>query len=337
MYNRRARPTLRVLKEDLNSEWENPGPKRALEEGIYTSLHPLSELPHPLIRKAVEAFGENENEDARRERIRSATKAIVWKIRYEQWRGAVWADPETGVRWLIAAGRAKGQHKDTDDFYEEVARENDKNDLKNWLPTEEDTRLLKREAGADLRLAWELDIQRQVLEVLRDINAGGTARFEILQPRKQTKLADVKITVSPVRNDGTEADDTIDTDDVVVVVDPVSKFAGSNVLWQLTLRILISISAPEQSWDPFGMTFSNMGEPGQWTKRVAELQQLVERNELAFSEPGKESHYIHRDHLSRKTVEGKAVRSLCGVRFVPLHDHETMPVCPDCTKLYESL
>ncbi|MGV0433062.1 DUF3039 domain-containing protein [Corynebacterium sp. 20_84] len=33
----------------------------------------------------------------------------------------------------------------------------------------------------------------------------------------------------------------------------------------------------------------------------------------------------------------KAVRSLCGVRFVPLHDHETMPVCPDCTKLYESL
>ena len=337
MYNRRARPTLRLLKEDLNSEWENPGPKRALEEGNYSSLHPLSELPHPLIRKAADAFGENENEDAPREKIRSATKAVVWKIRYEQWRGAVWADPGTGVRWLIAAGLAKGQHRDADDFYEDVARENDTNDFKNWLPTEEDTRLLKREAGADLRLSWELDIQRQVLDVLSEIHAGGTGRFQILQPKTETKLADVEISIEQVRNDGSDGDDTINTDDVVVVIAPQSRFAGSNVLWQLTMRILISISAPEQSWDPFGTTFSNMGEPGQWTERVAELQQLVERNELAFSEPGKESHYIHREHLSRRTVEGKAVRSLCGVRFVPLRDHENMPVCPDCSKLYEAL
>ena len=80
-----------------------------------------------------------------------------------------------------------------------------------------------------------------------------------------------------------------------------------------------------------------MGDPGQWTRRVAELEQLVERDELAFSEPGKESHYIHREHLTWKSFDGKAVRSLCGVRFVPLQDHANMPVCPECTKLYESL
>lgn len=331
MYNRRARPTLRVLKEDLNSEWENPAPKRALEEGAYSDLHPLSELPHPLIRKAVDAFGEDEHEDGTREKIRSATAITLWKIRCEQWRGAIWMDPETGVRWLIAAGLAKGGHKDADDFYEGVGRENDSNAFKYWLPTEDDIRLLKREAGAALRFVWELGIQRQVLDVLREIHAGGTSRFEILQPKKTTKLADVEITVDPVRNDG-----DIDTDDVVVVIDPVGEYASSNVLWQLTLRILISISAPEQGWDSFGWTFSNMGEPGQWTGRVAELERLVERDELAFSEPGKESHYIHREHLTWKSIEGKAVRSLCGVRFVPLQDHENMPVCPECTKLFKS-
>lgn len=57
MHSRRARPTLRVLQEDLNSEWDSAQPRRALADGHLGELHPPSELPHPIIAKAVDSFG----------------------------------------------------------------------------------------------------------------------------------------------------------------------------------------------------------------------------------------------------------------------------------------
>lgn len=56
MHSRRARPTLRLLAEDLTADWGSPRPRRLLDEGQVGELHPLSELPHPIIAKATEAF-----------------------------------------------------------------------------------------------------------------------------------------------------------------------------------------------------------------------------------------------------------------------------------------
>ncbi|MEA4944613.1 MAG: DUF3039 domain-containing protein [Propionicimonas sp.] len=53
-------------------------------------------------------------------------------------------------------------------------------------------------------------------------------------------------------------------------------------------------------------------------------------NELAESEPGQFAHYTHRQHLAGNTIDGKAVRGLCGVYFVPTQDHDAMPCCPIC-------
>lgn len=64
---------------------------------------------------------------------------------------------------------------------------------------------------------------------------------------------------------------------------------------------------------------------------------LVAGHELAEFEPGRYSHYAHRTHLAGSTIEGKAVRAICGVFFVPTQDHEALPICANCQEQYEAL
>jgi hypothetical protein len=296
-----------------------------LAAGELFELHPLSELPHPIIAKAVEAFGPDHANDNYVGPIASSTRLRLLEIKSSQWRGGVWEDPDSGVRWLLVAGLAKGGHQDHDDFYMKVQRENDSGDPSRWLPTEADLRLLKQETAARLRTAWEIDVQRAVLDALRTVDAGGSQRIEIQHPViDQGTFAQVDLTVTPVREDWYEADE------VVVEILPESKYAGSALLWQLTVRVLISIEPPEQHWDRFGDTYSNIGEPGSWTQRTHALAALVEANELAVSEPGSTSHYTHRQHLAGRTIDGHAVRALCGTYFVPTQDHDSLPRCPTC-------
>lgn len=330
MHNRRARPTLRVLKEDLTSGWGNPFPRRALEHDNLEGLHPLSDLPHPIISKAKAVFGENPAEDESQQEIASATKLRLWEVKNSQWRGGVWQDKE-GVRWLVVAGLAKGGHEDHDDFYKKIQRTNNSTDLERWKPTQLDTQLLKQETVTRLRTEWELHIQQLALEALEKVNAGGTHQFTVhsFYPEAK-KMATVEIEVVVERGG-------IESDDIFLEITPENEFAGTNLLWVLTLRLLTSIYPPQQSWDRYKNTFSNIGEPGAWTRQRDLLTQLVEEEELAFSQPGQFSHYTHRKHLTRSTVEGKAVLSLCGKSFVPQSDHVNLPRCPDCEQIYAEI
>ena len=184
---------------------------------------------------------------------------------------------------------------------------------------------LKQETAARIRTEWELQTQRLVLDALRVIHAGGTRRIEITHPVSgKGTFAHIDLTVAAVREDGYEADEV----DLEIV--PDDRYAGTALLWQLTVRVLISINPPEQGWDRFDNTYSNIGEPGAWTTRVDELDALVAANELAVPEPGSTSHYTHRQHLAGRTINGDAVRALCGAYFVPTQDHGSMPECPTC-------
>lgn len=338
MYNRRARPTLRVLREDLTSGWRFPHPQRAIEDGRLDDLHPLSEQPHPIIEKATESFGPSEENDNFVGPVLSSTRLRLLEIKQSQWRGGVWQDPETGVCWLLVAGLAKGDHQDTDDFYQIVKRGTESGDPSRWLPAEEDHLLLKRETAARLRTEWELDIQRAVYDAMRNIHAGGAYRIEIdhLIPSKG-HFASIDLTVSLMRENDLSADENIEIDEIVVEISPKDIYAGTNLLWQLAMRVLISIDPPEQEWDVFGNTYSTIGEPGAWFRRVQSLSELVDSNILAVSEPGSHSHYAHQKHLAGKTISGSAVHTLCGVYFVPAQDHDSLPTCPACQARYAEL
>ena len=327
MHSRRARPTLRLLTEDLSAGWDSPQPLRRLADGTYDGLHPLSELPHPIIAKAAESFGMDPGNDNYVGPILSSTELRLLEIKIAQWRGGVWEDPATGVHWLVVAGLAKGEHQDRDDFYKRVQRENDNGDPRRWLPTADDIRLLNRESAARLLTEWELDVQAKVLDALRAVHAGGSTRFGINHPLpNHGELAQLDISVTPVRDGGYEADE------IDLEILPATGFTGSSLVWQLAIRALISLSPPEQGWDRYKDTYSNIAEPGAWTTRVDELVALVGGNEIAESVPGSHSHYTHREHLAGSTIEGHAVRALCGVFFVPTQDHESLPTCPQCTE-----
>jgi hypothetical protein len=92
-----ARPTLRCLREDL-------------ELALPPVNRPLDEIDHPLIRKAAERFADP---DTPHERIRAIDDQVLFKVKVQRWRGAVWV--EADLPWLVAGGRR--EDGSPDDFY----------------------------------------------------------------------------------------------------------------------------------------------------------------------------------------------------------------------------
>ncbi|GAA0993283.1 hypothetical protein GCM10009555_083620 [Acrocarpospora macrocephala] len=97
----RVRPTLRVLREDLKLSFPS-------------AQIPLDTISHPLLDKASDQFADP---GTAHERIRAIDDVVLFKVKVQRWRGAVWIDdPDAEVpTWLVAAGvREDGSG---DDFY----------------------------------------------------------------------------------------------------------------------------------------------------------------------------------------------------------------------------
>lgn len=93
----RPRPTLRCLREDLVLP-------------LPTVDDPLDEVDHPLLTKATGQFAEPTTPH---ERIAAIDDNVLFKVKVQRWRGAVWVnDPRV---WLVAAGRREASSPD--DFY----------------------------------------------------------------------------------------------------------------------------------------------------------------------------------------------------------------------------
>ena len=49
------------------------------------------------------------------------------------------------------------------------------------------------------------------------------------------------------------------------------------------------------------------------------------------------AHYIKKEKIVQSAVTGKAVRALCGKKWVPSRDPEKYPICPSCKEIFDSL
>jgi len=49
------------------------------------------------------------------------------------------------------------------------------------------------------------------------------------------------------------------------------------------------------------------------------------------------AHYIKKEKIVESAVTGKAVRALCGKKWVPTRDPEKFPICPVCKEIYEGI
>ncbi|WP_022899079.1 DUF3039 domain-containing protein [Humibacter albus] len=126
-------------------------------------------------------------------------------------------------------------------------------------------------------------------------------------------------------------------EELVVEIALDDQFKSSELGWAATTRVLIAINPPETGWDAAGDIYSTLSEIGDTEARVFQLQASCDLGELAQSRTNEIAHYCHRGNLSDATINGKGVRSLCGVYFVPTRDHQALPVCETCEQLYNQL
>lgn len=49
------------------------------------------------------------------------------------------------------------------------------------------------------------------------------------------------------------------------------------------------------------------------------------------------AHYIKKDKVVESAVTGKAVKALCGKKWVPSRDPSKYPVCPACKAIFDGL
>ncbi len=96
-----ARPTLRCLREDLG-----------LAVPHADTL--LEETSHPLLAKVTERFADDQTPQ---ERIAAIDDQVLFKVKVQRWRGAVWVD--AGIPWLVAAGQR--EEGSPDDFHASLA------------------------------------------------------------------------------------------------------------------------------------------------------------------------------------------------------------------------
>lgn len=49
------------------------------------------------------------------------------------------------------------------------------------------------------------------------------------------------------------------------------------------------------------------------------------------------AHYVKKGKILESAVSGKAVRALCGKKWIPSRDPEKFPICPICKEIYAGL
>ena len=54
-------------------------------------------------------------------------------------------------------------------------------------------------------------------------------------------------------------------------------------------------------------------------------------------DPERLSHYVDKNKVMESAMTGKAVRALCGKKWIPNRDPEKFPICPTCKEIHATL
>ena len=66
---------------------------------------------------------------------------------------------------------------------------------------------------------------------------------------------------------------------------------------------------------------------------------LLTRPDLQEDDGGHDrfAHYVKKEKVVESAVTCKAVRALCGKKWIPSRDPEKYPICPVCKEIYDGL
>jgi hypothetical protein len=312
------RVTLRCLCEDLVDDWGSVAEQRAFQRLRAAAVSSgkdsdvalvLEEAPttacasHPLVAGFRASF-ESDSAGIRRESISGLSDPHWWKQKVSRWRGAA-TDAEVvgvGEAWLCAGGlRAAGESRD---FYKSFMKGIETAGAERYLPALED-RLLHVPAPSPEPVAEVL--AHLSFEVHREVGEGEELVELFMQVSDQDHARPSLVQL------------LIDTAQSVVepVVDAwrVLPGVGTSQIWSTLISVETLRNARE------------VRSSGAVPVRLRESRLRL----------GVQAHYTQKDGIVSATVEGDAVRGLCGRWFVPTSNPDSLPVCPSCKDEYSRL
>lgn len=322
-----TRVTSRCLNEDLVDDWPDADIRRAIEDG---RLHASqSELDHPVVVHLRATFPHG-SDDAQRTSISAVTDRTVWRLKTQRWRGAVWEDKE-GIAWLCAAGLCRDG--DTDDFYSEFAAAC-KQGSQQFLPSEEDYELARRDAARTSLATWESVLTAAVRAPISTLTTGEAAQsstiIRIADPANESSTI-ATATLSLMAEPGGGADDLVD---VCIDVIPADR-AYADVIAHAELVLMLAIEPYGDEWDTTSNGQSMIYSAVITVDAVSRIRRFVAASNVDVPEPlpPRNSHRTHVKALAGSYVNGMPVRALCGRVFVPTRDPQSQAECEMCARL----
>lgn len=79
--------------------------------------------------------------------------------------------------------------------------------------------------------------------------------------------------------------------------------------------------------------FRKLGTQGDTDTDLLTRQELVEDD----GNHDRFSHYVKKEKIVESAVTGKAVKALCGKKWIPSRDPEKYPICPTCKEIHAGL
>ena len=324
-----ARPTLRCLREDLESDWDSVDHQRMATDPEEFPVA-VYEYEHRIVKKAAEDFPATGDSDVKRESISGLTDPVWWKVKIgARWRGAVFVDEE-GQAWLCAAGyRREGEGSD---FYKSFMANIRAVGSTKYLPTEADRGLLRAEVAEASFAKWECDLQRWACEWAHQTRREGIAGATLVDPDGDA-LAEVNLTfelVSDDSSDGGVAEFYIEFSCL--------DWSSADLLHWAESVVLAAINEKEQAWQ---VSYVKDARAYSLVLSQHEIDCLFDgmgnEGSPGICVPGDHSHYAHAARIVHGVVEGEAVKALCGRWFVPRQDHELLETCKQCEMILDHL
>lgn len=341
--------------EDLKSDWSQVWQQRKFTElrtalrsntrdsdiaSLLTELPTVARAAHPLVSSFYAAF-ETDDSGLKRESISGLVEPHWWKQKSSRWRGAATDAAVVGADevWLCAGGlRAKGEARD---FYKIFMAGVLSRGPGAYLPEADDRRLQKIEAKVARREAWTEQIRLSVMVCLAQCHETGKPRtVHVPSPAPASvgdalmhmtidldrvedltgELTELYLTISEQDHSGTSLS-AVALDAARSVLEPVSDAwrvlpgRGSDQVWSALLSDDVLDDALE-------------------CLTLGELPTRRSRSELRL---GVQAHYARRDGMVSATIDGDAIRGLCGTWFVPTTDPHDRPICAVCAKAFSGL
>jgi hypothetical protein len=91
---------------------------------------------------------------------------------------------------------------------------------------------------------------------------------------------------------------------------------------------------------PYSTPDSPSSPDGGGSTAVLERPEIKEENETSFDDSGDQdrfAHYVSKKKMLQSRLTGRAVVALCGKVWVPKHNPEDYPVCPECKKIFDEM